>query len=327
MFYNKITDHERLMKGDVIVIPKSKAKALALSPNALSKHGVSIGFTGRADNFAETVRDRYTEVLAAGEAVAYVVVNIHQRHYWNDTAVKFGRYFGNAAKKDVSDVIPRFYKAELRRISIPAVAGGRILTKWDAVSAFRICDDKPDNPRLKAAFDAMAPIEWSDIYSDAYGGRDHVHDKMMEILRKSAALNEGEIPSGGNGAGTLTADGFTSCIVEKMLDIRGHESIVVSRKTVNMFARKGVRFLRPTDAARDAIAARVGEWLSSATSEAWTGRKADLEKALALAEREPGRIAARAKSWKNKSRALARKANAVTGRKGRMARELIKETM
>lgn len=325
MFYNKIIDPERLLKGDIIVIPKSKAKALALSPKSLSRHGVSVGFTGRSDNSADSIREQYTDVLAAGETVAYVVTSVVQRHYWNDTAVKFGRYVGNAAKKDVSDVIPRFHKVELRRISMPAVTGGRILTKWDAVSAFRICDDKSDNMRLKAAFDAMSPVEWGDIYSDDYCGRDHVHDKMMEILREPTVLNGGEIPCGGDGSGPVTSDVFRCCVAEKMLGIHCTESITVTRKTVNMFARKGVGFLRPTDAARDAIAARVGEWLSSATSEAWTARTADLTRALVLAEKEPLRIAARAKSWKNKSRALARKANAITGRKGRMARELIKE--
>jgi hypothetical protein len=62
--FSEISDVTRLQVGDLIVVPSevsSGANRLHLAVNTLSKLGISCGYTGRADNRPETVRDMLTK--------------------------------------------------------------------------------------------------------------------------------------------------------------------------------------------------------------------------------------------------------------------------
>ena len=137
MYYEKIKDPTRVHAGDVIVIPASKAKGLALTPSALSRYGVSHGFTSRSQNNTGRLTEMFTKPLSEGRAIAFAISYAATPYIFDENVTKMRSFF-DVDNKDSSSVPSeqRVVSAELVPIHIGTVLNGEPLaTKEDTAAA------------------------------------------------------------------------------------------------------------------------------------------------------------------------------------------------
>lgn len=340
MYYEKIKDPTRVHAGDVIVIPASKAKGLALTPSALSKYGVSHGFTSRSQNNTGRLTEMFTRPLSEGKTVAFVISETTTPYVLNNDNTTM-RLFFDIDNKDSSSVPPeqRVVSAGLVPINVGTVLNGEPLaSKEDTAAAAFLAS--PNTSRLvsKAASRLIligADLCMNDLvlkgcYSDF--SVDEIAAKMREILN-----HEGRVEKSGDSSGYLPniaiTDNFNmedvltgSRLAQKMDKtlslIYGYRSgrdsyvalgrsdkITFTTDALQLIAKKGAVFLRPTDRMRNTILDRLLQWISEQMRKHSNSVSFSVADVTAAAKKALARVKERTSSWNARVKKTTKSAN------------------
>ena len=328
MYYEKIKDPTRVHVGDVIVIPASKAKGLALTPSALSKYGVSHGFTSRSQNNTGRLTEMFTKPLSEGRAIAFAVSYVATPYIFDENVTKMRSFF-DVDNKDSSSVPSeqRVVSAELVPIHVGTVLNGEPLaTKEDTAAAAFIAS--PNISRLVSRAASRLILIGTDlcmkdlVLNNCYSGfsADEIAAKMREVLNREGCVKTSEdsshyMPSDTILSDSSTKDVLTGSHLAKKMDktlsliygyVRGkdscirlerHAKITFTADVLQLLAKKGAVFLRPTDRMRDTILDRLLQWISEQMCKHSNSVSFSVSDVTAAAKKALARVKERTSSW------------------------------
>ena len=327
-YYEKIKDPTRVHAGDVVVIPASKAKGLALTPSALSRYGVSHGFTSRSLNDTGSLTKMFTRPLSEGLAIAFVISKATTPYVFDDNNTKMRSFF-DVDNKDLSSVPPeqRVVRAELVPINVGTVLNGEPLaSKEDTAAAAFLAS--PDTSRLgsRAASRLMlidADLCMKDlVLKDCYSGFfvDEIAEHIRNILNREGRVEKSEDSSGYLPSNTITdnfnmKDVLTGSRLAQKMDktlslIYGYSSgrnpnvilgryseITFTAEALQLLAKKGAVFLRPTERMRDTILDRLLQWISEQMRKHSNSVSFSVADVTVAAKKAFARVKERTSSW------------------------------
>ena len=327
-YYEKIKDPTRVHAGDVIVIPASKAKGLALTPSTLSRYGVSHGFTSRSLNNTGRLTEMFTKPLSEGQAVAFVVSETTTPYVVDHDSAKMHSFF-NIDNKDSSSVPPeqRVVSAELVPINVGTVLNGEPLaTNEDTAAAAFFAS--PNTSRLVSRAASRLILIGTDlcmkdlVLKDCYSGfsADEIAAKMRNILNREGRVEKSEdssdyMPSSQIIGGFHMYDTLTGSSLAKKMDktlslIYGYRSgnnsrvalgrsakITFTADALQLLAKKGAVFLRPTERMRDTILDRLLQWISEQMRKHSNSVSFSVSDVTAAAKKALARVKERTSSW------------------------------
>ena len=327
-YYEKIKDPTRVHAGDVIIIPASKAKGLALTPSTLSRYGVSHGFTSRSLNSTGRLTEMFTKPLSEGRAVAFVVSETTTPYVYDEDTAKMHSFF-NVDNKDSSSVPAeqRVVIAELVPIHVGTVLNGEpLVSKEDTAAAAFIASPKTSRLVSRAASRlillgtdlCMKDLVLKDCYSGFFA--DEIAAKMREVLNREGRVEKSENSSGYMPSGTIlsglnmkdTLTGSSLAIkMDKTLSlIYGYISgnnpriplgrsakITFTADALQLLAKKGAVFLRPTERMRDTILDRLLQWISEQMRKHSNSVSFSVSDVTAAAKKALARVKERTSSW------------------------------
>ena len=339
-YYEKIKDPTRVHAGDVIVIPASKAKGLALTPSALSKYGVSHGFTSRSLNNTGRLTEMFTKPLSEGQTIAFAVSETTTPYVYDEDSAKMRSFF-DVDNKDSSSVSPeqRVVSAELVPINMGTVLNGEpLMSKEDTAAAAFIAS--PNTSRLvsRATFRLMligADLCMKDlVLKDCYSGFsvDEIAENIRNILNR-----EGRVEKSGDSSGYLPSNAITDNFnmkdvltgsrlaqrMDKTLSlIYGYRSgnnshvslgrrakITFTADALQLLAKKGTVFLRPTQRMRDTILDRLLQWISEQMRKHSNSVSFSVSDVTAAAKKAIARVKERTSSWDARIKKTTKSAN------------------
>ena len=328
MYYEKIKDPTRVHAGDVIVIPASKAKGLALTPSTLSRYGVSHGFTSRSLNNTGKLTEMFTKPLSEGRAVAFVVSETTTPYVYDENIAKMHSFF-NVDNKDSSSVPAeqRVVTAELVPIRVSTVLNGEhLVSKEDTAAAAFIAS--PNTSRLVSRAASRLILLGTDlcmkdlVIKDYYSGfsADEIAAKMREVLNREGRVEKSEdstcyMPSsqiigGFNMKDTLTGSSLAIKMDKTLSLIYGYRSgnnsrvalgrsakITFTADALQLLAKKGAVFLRPTEHMKDTILDRLLQWISEQMRKHSNSVSFSVADITAAAKKALARVKERTSSW------------------------------
>lgn len=342
MYYEKINDPTRVHAGDVIVIPASKAKGLALTPSTLSRYGVSHGFTSRSLNSTGRLTEMFTRPLSEGQAVAFVVSETTTPYVYDEDTAKMHSFF-NVDNKDSSSTPTeqRVVIAELVPIHVGTVLNGEpLVSKEDTAAAAFIAS--PNTSRLVSRAASRLILLGTDLCMKdlvlknyySYSGifADEVAAKIREVLNREGRVEKSEdsssyMPSdmildGFNMKDTLTGSRLTQKMDKTLSIIYGYRSgnnsrVFLGRKAkitftadaLQLLAKKGAVFLRPTDRMRDTILDRLLQWISEQMRKHSNSVSFSVSDVTAAAKKVVARVKERTSSWDARVKKTAKSAD------------------
>ena len=340
MYYEKIKDPTRVHAGDVVVIPASKAKDLALTPSALSRYGVSHGFTSRSQNDTGRLTEMFTKPLSEGKTVAFVISETTTPYVFDNDNTKM-RLFFDIDNKDSSSVPPeqRVVSAGLVPINVDTVLSGEPLaSKEDTAAAAFLAS--PNTSRLvsRAAsrlilIDAdlcMKDLVLKGCYSDF--SVDEVAENIRNILNREGRGEKSEDSSGYLPSNTITdnfnmEDVLTGSRLAQRMDktlslIYGYKSgresyvslgrrskITLTTDALQLLAKKGAMFLRPTERMRNTILDRLLQWISEQMRKHSNSVSFSVADVTAAAKKALARVKERTSSWDARIKKTTKSAN------------------
>ena len=328
MYYEKIKDPTRVHAGDVIVIPASKAKGLALTPSALSRYGVSHGFTSRSQNNTERLTEMFTKPLSEGRAIAFVVSYAATPYIFDENVTKMRSFF-DVDNKDSSSVPSeqRVVSVELVPIHVGTVLNGEPLaTKEDTAAAAFIAS--PNTLCLVSKAASRLTLIGTDlrmkdlVLKGCYLGfsADEIAAKMREVLNREGCVKTSEdsshcMPSDTILSDSSTKDVLTGSRLAKKMDktlsliygyvsgknscvrLGRHAKITFTADVLQLLAKKGAVFLRPTDRMRDTILDRLLQWISEQMCKHSNSVSFSVSDVTAAAKKALARVKERTSSW------------------------------
>ena len=328
MYYEKIKDPTRVHAGDVIVIPASKAKGLALTPSALSRYGVSHGFTSRSQNNTGRLTEMFTKPLSEGRAIAFAVSYATTPYIFDENVTKMRSFF-DVDNKDSSSVPSeqRVVSAELIPIHVGTVLNGEPLaSKEDTAAAAFIAS--PNTLHLVSRAASRLILIGTDlcmkdlVLKDCYSvfSADEIAAKMREVLNREGCVKTSEdsshyMPSDTILNGSNTKDALTGSRLAKKMDktlsliygyVGGKDSyirlgrnakITFTADVLQLLAKKGAVFLRPTDRMRDTILDRLLQWISEQMCKHSNSVSFSVSDVTAAAKKALARVKERTSSW------------------------------
>lgn len=340
MYYEKIKDPTRVHAGDVIVIPASKAKGLALTPSALSRYGVSHGFTSRSQNNTGRLTEMFTKPLSEGRAIAFVVSYATTPYIFDEDVTKMRSFF-DVDNKDSSSTPSeqRVVSVELAPIHVGTVLNGEPLaTKEDTAAAAFIAS--PNTSRLVSRAASRLMLIGTDlcmkdlVLKDCYSGfsADEIAAKMREVLNREGCVKTSEdsshyMPSDTILSDSSTKDVLTGSRLAKKMDktlsliygyISGkgsyirlgrHAKITFTADVLQLLAKKGAVFLRPTDRMRDTILDRLLQWISEQMCKHSNSVSFSVSDVTAAAKKALARVKERTSSWNARVKKTTKSAN------------------
>ena len=340
MYYEKIKDPTRVHAGDVVVIPASKAKDLALTPSALSRYGVSHGFTSRSQNDTGRLTEMFTKPLSEGKTVAFVISETTTPYVFDNDNTKM-RLFFDIDNKDSSSVPPeqRVVSAGLVPINVNTVLSGEPLaSKEDTAAAAFLAS--PNTSRLvsKAAsrlilIDAdlcMKDLVLKGCYSDF--SVDEIAENIRNILNREGRVEKSEDSSGYlpniaitdnfNMEDVLTGSRLAQKMDKTLSLIYGYKSgresyvalgrrskITLTTDALQLIAKKGAVFLRPTERMRNTILDRLLQWISEQMRKHSNSVSFSVADITAAAKKALARIKERTSSWDARVKKTTKSAN------------------
>lgn len=327
-YYEKIKDPTRVHAGDVIVIPASKAKGLALTPSTLSRYGVSHGFTSRSLNNTGRLTEMFTKPLSEGRAVAFVVSETTTPYVYDEDIAKMHSFF-NVDNKDSSSVPAeqRVVIAELVPIRVSTVLNGEhLVSKEDTAAAAFIAS--PNTSRLVSRAASRLILLGTDlcmkdlVLKDCYSGffADEIAAKMREVLNREGRIEKSEDSSGYLPSNAITdnfnmKDVLTGSRLAQKMDktlslIYGYRSgnnsrvalgrsakITFTADALQLLAKKGAVFLRPTERMKDTILDRLLQWISEQMRKHSNSVSFSVADITAAAKKALARVKERTSSW------------------------------
>ena len=340
MYYEKIKDPTRVHAGDVVVIPASKAKDLALTPSALSRYGVSHGFTSRSQNDTGRLTEMFTKPLSEGKTVAFVISETTTLYVLNNDNTKM-RLFFDIDNKDSSSVPPeqRVVSAELVPINMGTVLNGEPLaSKEDTAAAAFLAS--PDTSRLVSRAASRLILISADLcmkdlvlkgcYSDF--SVDEIAENIRNILNREGRVEKSEDSSGYLPSNTITdnfnmKDVLTGSRLAQKMDrtlslIYGYKSgresyvslgrrskITLTTDALQLLAKKGAAFLRPTERMRNTILDRLLQWISEQMRKHSNSVSFSVADVTAAAKKALARVKERTSSWDARVKKTTKSAN------------------
>ena len=341
MYYEKIKDPTRVHAGDVIVIPASKAKGLALTPSALSRYGVSHGFTSRSLNSTGSLTKMFTKPLSEGRTVAFVVSETTTPHVFDKNSTEMRSFF-DIDNKDSSSTPPeqRVVSAELVPINVGTVLNGEPLaSKEDTAAAAFIASPNISCLVSRAASRliligkdlCIKDLVLKDYYSSF--SADEIAENMRDILNHEGHVEKSEdstcyLPSSNevldnsNTKDTLKGSRLTQKMDKTLSIIYGYRSgrdphITLMRKSkitftaeaLQLLAKKGAVFLRPTKRMRDTILDRLLQWISEQMRKHSNSVSFSVSDVIAAAKKAIARVKERTSSWDARVKKTTKSAN------------------
>lgn len=331
MYYENVKDPTRVHAGDVIVIPASKAKGLALTPSALSRYGVSHGFTSRSQNNTGRLTEMFTKPLSEGRAIAFVVSYATTPHIFDENTTKMRSFF-DVDNKDSSSVPSeqRVVSAELVPIHVGTVLNGEPLaTKEDTAAAAFIAS--PNTLRLVSKAASRLILIGTDlcmkdlVLKDCYSGfsADEIAAKMREVLNREGCVKTSEDSSHYMPSDTILRDLNTKDVLTELTGSRlakkmdktlsliygyvsgkdscvrlgRHAKITFTADALQLLAKKGAVFLRPTERMRDTILDRLLQWISEQMRKHSNSVSFSVSDVTAAAKKALARVKERTSSW------------------------------
>ena len=328
MYYEKIKDPTRVHAGDVIIIPASKAKGLALTPSALSRYGVSHGFTSRSQNNTERLTEMFTKPLSEGRAIAFAISYATTPYIFDEDITKMRSFF-DVDNKDSSSTPSeqRVISVELVPIHVGTVLNGEPLaTKEDTAAAAFIAS--PNTLRLVSRAASRLTLIGTDlrmkdlVLEGCYPGfsADEIAEKMREVLNREGCVERSEdsshyMPSDTILSGSSTKDVLIGSRLAKKMDktlsliygyISGKESYIrlgrhakltFTADVLQLLAKKGAVFLRPTERMRDTILDRLLQWISEQMCKHSNSVSFSVSDVTAAAKKALARVKERTSSW------------------------------
>ena len=329
MYYEKIKDPTRVHAGDVIVIPASKAKGLALTPSALSRYGVSHGFTSRSLNNTGRLTEMFTKPLSEGRTVAFVVSETTTPYVYNEDIAKMHSFF-NIDNKDSSSTPAeqRVVSAELVPIHVGTVLNGEpLVSKEDTAAAAFIAS--PNTSRLVSRAASRLILIGTDlcmkdlVLKDYYlsFSADEIAENMRNILNRENRVEKSEdstcymprsneILSSLSTKDTLKGSHLTQKMDKTLSIIYGYRSgnnsrvalgrsakITFTADALQLLAKKGAVFLRPTDRMRNTILDRLLQWISEQMRKHSNSVSFSVSDVTAAAKKALARVKERTSSW------------------------------
>ena len=331
MYYEKIKDPTRVHAGDVVVIPASKAKDLALTPSALSRYGVSHGFTSRSQNDTGSLTEMFTKPLSEGRAIAFVISKTRIPYVFvsNNDNTEMCSFFDIDNKDSSSTPLEqRVVSAELVPINVGTVLNGEPLaSKEDTAAAAFIAS--PNISRLVSRAASRLILIGKDLYmkdlvlKNYYSSfsADEIAENMRNILNREGRVEKSEdstcyMPSsnedlsGLNTKDTLKGSRLTQKMDKTLSLIYGYRSgkdpyITLMRKSmitftaeaIQLLAKKGAVFLRPTERMRDTILDRLLQWISEQMRKHSNSVSFSVSDVIAAAKKAIARVKERTSSW------------------------------
>ena len=328
MYYEKIKDPTRVHAGDVIVIPASKAKGLALTPSALSRYGVSHGFTSRSQNNTRRLTEMFTKPLSEGQAIAFAVSYATTPYIFDENATKMRSFF-DVDNKDSSSVPQeqRVVNAELAPIHVGTVLNGEpLVSKEDTAAAAFIASPNTLHLVSKAASRLIligTDLRMKDlVLKGCYPvfSADEIAAKMREILNREGCVKTSEdsshyMPSDTILSGFSTKDVLAGSRLAKKMDktlsliygyvggkdsyirLGRHAKITFTADVLQLLAKKGAVFLRPTERMRDTILDRLLQWISEQMCKHSNSVSFSVSDVTAAAKKALARVKERTSSW------------------------------
>lgn len=340
MYYEKIKDPTRVRAGDVVVIPASKAKGLALTPSALSRYGVSHGFTSRSQNNTGVLTEMFTKPLSEGKTIAFVISETTTPYVFDNDNTKMRSFF-DVDNKDLSSVPPeqRVVSAGLVPINVSTVLNGEPLTsKEDTAAAAFLAS--PDTSRLvsKAASRLIlidADLCMKDlVLKDCYSGFsvDEIAENIRNILNREGRVEKSEDSSGYlpsnaiidnfNMKDVLTGSRLAQKMDKTLSLIYGYRSgkdsyvtlgrrnkITLTTDALQLLAKKGAVFLRPTERMRNTILDRLLQWISEQMRKHSNSVSFSVADVTAAAKKALARVKERTSSWDARIKKTTKSAN------------------
>ena len=340
MYYEKIKDPTRVHAGDVIVIPASKAKGLALTPSALSRYGVSHGFTSRSQNNTERLTEMFTKPLSEGRAIAFAISYAATPYIFDENVTKMRSFF-DVDNKDSSSVPSeqRVVSAELVPIHIGTVLNGEpLVTKEDTAAAAFIAS--PNTLRLVSRAASRLILIGTDlrmkdlVLKNCYSGfsADEIAAKMREVLNREGCVKTSEhsshyMPSDTILSDSSTKDVLTGSRLAKKMDktlsliygyvsgkdscvrLGRHAKITFTADVLQLLAKKGAVFLRPTERMRDTILDRLLQWISEQMCKHSNSVSFSVSDVTAAAKKALARVKERTSSWNARVKKTAKSAD------------------
>ena len=340
MYYEKIKDSTRVHAGDVVVIPASKAKGLALTPSALSRYGVSHGFTSRSQNNTGVLTEMFTKPLSEGKTIAFVISETTTPYVFNNDNTKMRSFF-DVDNKDLSSVPPeqRVVSAGLAPINVGTVLNGEpLVSKEDTAAAAFLAS--PDTSRLVSRAASRLILIGADlcmkdlVLKDCYSGFsvDEIAENIRNILNR-----EGRVEKSGDSSGYLPSNAITnnfnmkdvltgSRLAQKMDKtlslIYGYRSgkdsyvtlgrrskITLTTDALQLLAKKGAVFLRPTERMRNTILDRLLQWISEQMRKHSNSVSFSVADITAAAKKAFARVKERTSSWDARVKKTTKSAN------------------
>lgn len=329
MYYEKIKDPTRVHAGDVIVIPASKAKDLALTPSALSRYGVSHGFTSRSQNDTRRLTEMFTKPLSEGKAIAFVVSET-RFPYVSDNNNAEMRSFFDIDNKDSSSTPPeqRVVSAGLAPINVDTVLNGKPLASNEDTAAAAFIAS-PNISRLVSRASSRLILIGKDlcvkdlVLKDYYSSfsADEIAENMRNILNREGRVEKSEdstcyMPSSNEVLSDLnTKDTLKGSRLTKKMDktlsliygyrsgrdpnviLRRYSEITFTAEALQLIAKKGAVFLRPTERMRDTILDRLLQWISEQMRKHSNSVSFSVSDVTAAAKKAIARVKERTSSW------------------------------
>lgn len=328
MYYEKIKDPARVHAGDVIVIPASKAKDLALTPSALSRYGMSHGFTSRSQNDTRSLTEMFTKPLSEGRSIAFVVCKTTTPYVFDNDITEMRQFFDiNNEDPTSTPLEQRVVSAELAPINVGTVLNGEpFASKEDTAAAAFIAS--PDISRLVSRAASRLILIGKDlcmkdlVLKDYYSSfsADEIAENMRNILNREGRVEKSEdstcyMPSREdlsnlNTKDTLTGSRLTQKMDETLSIIYGYRSgrdphITLMRKSkitftadaLQLLAKKGAVFLRPTERMRTTILDRLLQWISEQMRKHSNSVSFSVSDVIAAAKKAIARVKERTSSW------------------------------
>lgn len=328
MYYEKIKDPTRVHAGDVVVIPASKAKGLALTPSALSRYGVSHGFTSRSLNRTGRLTEMFTKPLSEGRAVSFVVSETTTPYVFDKNSTEMRSFF-DIDNKDSSSTPTeqRVISAGLVPINVGTVLNGEpLVSKEDTAAAAFIAS--PNISRIVSRAASRLMLIGKDlcmkdlVLKDYYSGfsADEIAENMRNILNLEGRVEKSEnssiyMPSdkiidGFNMEDTLKGSHLTQKMDKTLSLIYGYRGgnnsrvalgrsakITFTAEALQLLAKKGAVFLRPTERMRDTILDRLLQWISEQMRKHSNSVSFSVSDVTAAAKKAIARVKERTSSW------------------------------
>lgn len=328
-YYEKIKDPTRVHAGDVVVIPASKAKGLALTPSALSRYGVSHGFTSRSQNDTKSLTEMFTKPLSEGRAIAFVISETRVPYVFDNNNTKMCSFF-DIDNKDSSSTPPeqRVISAELVPINVGTVLNGEpFASKADTAAAAFIAS--PNISHLVSRASSRLILIGKDlcvkdlVLKDYYSSfsADEIAENMRNILNREGRVEKSvdstcympssnEILSEFSTKDTLKGSRLIQKMDKTLSLIYGYRSgkdphitlvhrskITFTAEALQLLAKKGAVFLRPTERMRDTILDRLLQWISEQMRKHSNSVSFSVSDVTAAAKKAIARVKERTSSW------------------------------